>query len=90
MRVVGLTSVHRMFAQLPTKHVIESRHTQRFTLGYFPVTTTYSPDGRTLFITSAGRQVHIMTLGRRGDDVREIWIPSEREPVRRYSIPSVK
>lgn len=72
-----------------TEPVTESRYVQHITLKFTPVTTTYSPDGRTILITGAGKQVYIGTLAKRGDDVKETWAVRDREQVRFWSFVSL-
>lgn len=60
----------------------ESRHTQQCSLKVSPVQTNYSPDGRALLYASAGHSIFFMTLGKEGEETKEQWNPSEKDPVR--------
>ncbi|KAF8639886.1 hypothetical protein AX17_001139 [Amanita inopinata Kibby_2008] len=59
----------------------QSRHTQQCLLKNSPVQTCYSPDGRSLLYTSAGHQLFYLTLGKEGEETKETWRLSDREPV---------
>lgn len=61
--------------------ILESRYIQQLSLKFSPVTTTYSPDGRTILATSVGKQMYVMNLVKRDDDTKETWTPSGVDPV---------
>ncbi|KAJ3526002.1 hypothetical protein NM688_g8316 [Phlebia brevispora] len=48
---------------------------------FSPLQTTYSPDGKSLLYTTTGRQMFIMTYGKEGEEVKEQWHVSSRDPL---------
>lgn len=61
---------------------LESRHVQQLALKFAPVYTNYTPDGRSLIASSSNSQMYTFTYGKFGEDIKEQWRLSDKEPVR--------
>ncbi|KAF8213996.1 WD40-repeat-containing domain protein [Mycena galopus ATCC 62051] len=59
----------------------QSRCTQQCSVKASPAQTNYSPDGRALLYTSTNHSLFFLTLGKEGDEVKETWRPSQKDPV---------
>ncbi|PFH51332.1 hypothetical protein AMATHDRAFT_3181 [Amanita thiersii Skay4041] len=59
----------------------QSRYIQQCALKVSPVQTCYSPDGQWLLYTSAGHQLFSLLLSKEGEDGKEQWRSSDRDPV---------
>ncbi|CAL1700477.1 unnamed protein product [Somion occarium] len=59
----------------------QSRYVQSLTVRFSPVQTTYSPDGRTLLVTSTGRSMYYLTYGKKEGDEKEQWYLSDSQPI---------
>jgi len=59
----------------------QSRHVQQIQLKVSPVQLNYSPDGRTVLYTSSGKQLFVLRYSKEGDETKEQWHLSERDPV---------
>jgi THO complex subunit 3 len=60
----------------------ESRYIQQCPLKVTPIKTNYSPDGKHLLYTTAGHQLCFMDLRKEGEETKESWHASEKNPVR--------
>lgn len=60
----------------------QSRYIQQCPLKVSPVQTNYSPDGRSLLYASAGHQLFFMTLGKPGEDGKQLWHTADKDNVR--------
>ncbi|KAF9266308.1 WD40 repeat-like protein [Marasmius fiardii PR-910] len=58
----------------------QSRNIQQISLKSTPIYTTYSPDGRTIMISSMGNTVSFLTFGKEGEDSKEQWRLGEKSP----------
>ncbi|KAL6309854.1 WD40-repeat-containing domain protein [Sparassis latifolia] len=59
----------------------QSRYIQQCQLKVSPVQTNYSPDGRTILYTSAGKQMFVLAYGKEGDESKEQWHLSDKDPI---------
>ncbi|KAI0941360.1 hypothetical protein AcW1_004902 [Taiwanofungus camphoratus] len=58
----------------------QSRYVQQLQLKVSPVQTNYSPDGRTILYTTAGKQMFVLTLDREEEGTKEQWHLSSKDP----------
>jgi len=59
----------------------QSRHAQQLALKFAPVYTNYTPDGRSLIASSSNSQMYTFTYGKFGEEIKEQWRLSDKEPV---------